>query len=149
MNNKDPIKEITSEQTGSGAIDLRAGAGVVWLLSCILALGISALLMKAIFRNIMSGELFSGWGLASVNAVLAVMINITAMRKKDRGFVVWGAAGNLLRAMGVLVIILLVKLLSEMKFEPFIMAFLVGYFVFMFADTIRMNALNMSSKGGK
>jgi len=121
------------------------GAGVVWLSGCILALGAAAFVMKIIFGRIAPVEFVSAWGLASVNAGLAVMINIIAMRKKSRDFVVWGAGGNVLRFIGVLVIVLIVKFQGRIKFEPFVTAFLAGYFVFMIAETIRMNVVNFRS----
>ncbi|MDD4871390.1 MAG: hypothetical protein PHR77_12595 [Kiritimatiellae bacterium] len=147
MKDSEPIFSPSDKQSGTGGVDLRTGAGVGWLVSCILAMVISVSIMKTIFKDIKMYELFLGWILASVNAVLAVMINITAMKKRSKGFIAWGAMGNVLRSIGVLAIILLVKLLDKVKFEPFITSFLVCYFVFMIAETIRMNVLNMRSSG--
>lgn len=129
----------------SGA-DLRRGAWLVWSLSSLAALGVAWSTMGTFFKGVMPAELFTGWGLAAGNAVLAVIINVTAMRKKREGFVAWGAIGNVLRALGVLAIILCVKWLGPVKFEPFITAFMASYFVFMFTETVRLNFLNLRSK---
>lgn len=130
----------------AGGADLRKGAWLVWSLSSLVASGVSYSITSTVFRVVVPLEFITGWGLASINAVFALVINITAMRKRREGFVAWGAVGNVLRALGVLAIILAVKLLGSMKFESFITAFMASYFVFMIAETVRLNILNLRSK---
>lgn len=123
--------------------DMYGGAGVVWLISCIVSLIIAASILKIFFGCVMTAEFISGWALASGNALVAIVINMTAMRKRRQDFIVWGAGGFVLRILAVLVIILLVKLLGGIRFEPFISVFLASYFVFMISETVRMNVVNL------
>lgn len=145
MKDSDSDPEREEAQGEAGGIAWSSGAWLVWLMSCILAAGVSASIMKTLFRCIMPVEFVSGWLLAVINAAVGVLININAMKEERKGFVIWGAGGNVLRSLGVLVIILVIKFSGVMKFESFITVFLAGYFVFMIAETVRMNVVNFRS----
>lgn len=149
MSESDPSGGMVESAGGPGGGNgLWAGSGLIWLVSCLVGLVVSSYVTRIIYNGIMPAELAAGCGLASANAALALLINMMATRRNRDGFVKWGAAGNVLRAMGVLVIILLVKFSGIMKFEPFITAFLAAYFVFMIAETIRLNISSIRDKRG-
>jgi hypothetical protein len=128
------------------SVDLSEGAGVVCALSSVLALGLSFLAVRIIFKEGLYVEVLSGWGLAFVNAVFAVVVNMLAVGRGRGGFMALGIGGNVLRAMGVLAIIFIVRLSDIVKFEPFISAFLAGYFVFMITETVRLNVVSLRKK---
>jgi hypothetical protein len=127
---------------GTGVPGFMARAAVTWLVSSIVAVLVCVLVMKIIFKGVMPVELLAGYGLASINAAVALVMNMAAMRKKGEKFVACGIAVNVLRAAAVLAVILLVRLSTVVMFEPFVAAFLAGYFVFMIGEIIRLNKLD-------
>jgi len=118
-----------------------AGAVMTLLISGIVAAIACVLVVKIIFKSLMPFELLAGYGLALANSAVGLVINSAAMRKRREGFVAWGTAGNVLRAMTVLAIILAFRLSGMARFEPFVAAFLAGYFVFMIAEITRLSRL--------
>jgi len=123
--------------------DFSEGAWIGWLISCFLSIAVSFITVKIIFGRVFTVDLISGWGLASTNALFSVGINVVAMRSQRHGFIAWGAVGNVLRVLAVLVIILFVNLSCSIRFEPFVLVFMVSYFIFMIAETVRMNVANL------
>ena len=66
---------------------------------------------------------------------------------RGRGdFITLGIGGNMLRAVGVLVIILAVRLWVAVTFKHFICAFLAGYFVFWIAETMRLSIASLKDQ---
>lgn len=143
-----PDSTDVDESPGPDDSNLMSGASRVWVVSCLLAAAGAVSLMKTVFGKVLTTELVAGLILAAVNGAAGILINVIAIRKKREGFVAWGAVGNILRTIGILVIILVVKKLEVVKFEFFITAFLVSYFVFLFAETARLNLMNMKGRRG-
>jgi len=133
---------------GAAGPDFVSGAVRTWLISSIVGVFVSVLAVKLVFKVTMPVELAAGYSLALINSAAALVINIIAMRRKHERFVAWGTAGNLLRAIAVLAIVLSARLSAVVRFEPFVTAFLAGYFVFMIAEIIRLNRLNLRSGPG-
>jgi hypothetical protein len=120
-----------------------------WLLSSVLALGLSMGLVAMMFAPFVVIDPLTGWALASANSALVLFMNKKAQQSRGRAFVVWGAVGNVLRTIAVIVIILLVNLCGKGRFETFIVAFLAAYFVFMVSETIRLHQAAMKGTDTK
>ncbi|OGV65746.1 MAG: hypothetical protein A2283_12550 [Lentisphaerae bacterium RIFOXYA12_FULL_48_11] len=145
MSDSDLMSDRGQENVATGKPELSEGAWTGWLMSCFISLTVSFITAKMIFGIVSSVDFISGWGLASTNALFSMGINVIAMKRQRHGFIAWGAVGNVLRVLAVLVIILSVKLTYLIRFEPFVLVFLVSYFVFMIVETVRMNVVNLRS----
>lgn len=149
MSGCDPISDHGQDNAVSGETDLSRGAWTSWFTSCVVSMMVAFVIDKIVFLDADLVDFISGWGLASVNALFSVGINVVAMKRQRHGFIAWGAAGNVLRVLVVLVIILTIKLSGLIGFESFVLVFLISYFIFMIAETVRMNVVNLRSMQGK
>jgi hypothetical protein len=80
----------------------------------------------------------AGWGVALANAGTAHWMNRRAVGPHSWAFIRWGIAGNILRMVALLGILLSVIFLCEAGRGSFLTAVFVGFFVFMVVEIVNL-----------
>lgn len=91
-------------------------------------------LSMALTRGAHVNEWLCGWGLAALNAGLATVIYLQAMKKKGPGFLLWAVGVSGLRAAGMVAVVIAVLVLAIRHPLPYLIAALTGTLCLMNAE---------------
>lgn len=109
---------------------------MIWAALTLVLLGGTVLADKWIYGGIHWLALATGWGLAGANAAGALWLGRRAIGGTARRFVVLGVVANTVRGMVLFGIVVGIWFFKILFFSTFILALIVGYFLFLTAACI-------------
>lgn len=96
-------------------------------------------------RLIPTREIYYGWLLVFVNAVIGALVVSQALRYRSTGFFVWGVLINGLRCMAYLAALLIISRLGILRSREFVSIALFGYYVFLAGEIYCLHAYALRS----
>lgn len=85
-----------------------------------------------------AGQALAGWSLALANGLAGWAIDLRAVRWKGERSVLLSLAAHAVRALGLLLVVVVVRLKFGAGCEGFVAAALAAYFVFLFGEVARL-----------
>ena len=116
---------------------------------CLAFLGmvmVSTLAILFIFRRIFWEEMLLAWFLVSVNGLFTLGIHRTAIKNHCSKPVVWALGMNGLRTLIFAAILVFLSLWSMKNLIPFLVAVLIGYFIFLYTEIFNLHRLSSTIK---
>lgn len=88
-------------------------------------------------------EMYYGWLLVFVNAVIGALVVSQALRYRSTGFFVWGVLVNGLRCVAYLAALLLISRLGILRSREFVLIALFGYYVFLAGEIYYLHTYSL------